>query len=52
MQNNYIVKKPNQPENKSILKHLKNDTLQNILNFSKSLEVVKGKTEVFELMLN
>jgi len=52
MLNNYTVKQPKLPLNKNIKKPLKNQTLTNILNFSKSFQVLKGKKENFELMLN
>ena len=52
MLNNYTVKQPKLPLNKNIKETLKSKTLTNILNFSKSFQVLKGKKENFELMLN
>jgi hypothetical protein len=52
MLNSYTVKQPKLPLNKKNNQKIKNQTLSNILNFSKSLEVLKGNNEHIELILN
>lgn len=52
MLNNYTVKQPKLPLNQKISNKLKQTTLNSILDFSKSLEVIKGKKENIEIVLN
>jgi hypothetical protein len=56
MLKNYTLNEPKLPLSKNITLSKKQDlrktTLQNILNFSKALEVVKNKKESIELILN
>jgi hypothetical protein len=48
MQKHYTVKEKNPPQTNQ----LKKDTINSILNFSKSFEVLKGKKQNVELILN
>lgn len=52
MLNSYTVKQPKLPLNKKKDQKIKNQTLSNILNFSKSFEVLKGNDQPIELILN
>ncbi len=52
MLNNYTFKQPKLPLKQKISKTLKQTTLKSILDFSKSLEVIKGRKENIEIVLN